>query len=98
MKCRNFIKFTAITPLALKGILFRSNVESTGDITSGISSEDKSPANLLCEYAENPLGVDVNKPRLTWKSASGKQGQKQKAYQILIASTEERLASNTCDV
>ena len=27
--------------------------------------------NLRCEYRDNPLGIDVAKPRLSWKIAAG---------------------------
>ena len=52
--------------------------------------------NLRCEYLENPLGIDVAKPRLSWVSEAGSQksevrGQRQTAYQVLVASSEEHL-------
>ncbi len=31
------------------------------------------PANLRCEYLDNPLGIDVLKPRLSWQLAEGGQ-------------------------
>ncbi len=53
---------------------------------------------LRCEYAENPLGVDVPKPRLFWKLESGTRGQRQSAYQILAASSAELLARDDADL
>ena len=38
--------------------------------------------NLRCEYAENPMGIDISHPRLSWQLESDQQGAKQTAYQI----------------
>src|SRR5690348_9599398 len=37
---------------------------------------------LRCEYADDPLGVDVSNPRLFWKLDSHTRGQRQTAYEI----------------
>jgi alpha-L-rhamnosidase len=58
------------------------------------------PANLLCEYLENPLGIDETLPRLSWelRATSAKaQGLKQSAYRILVASSPELLAQGKGD-
>ncbi len=52
---------------------------------------------LTCEYAVNPLGVDVPKPRFSWVLESDQRGQMQSAYQILVASSEEQLNADTGD-
>jgi len=54
--------------------------------------------NLRCEYLENPLGIDVAKPRLSWVLEDDKRGQKQTAYQILVASSPEILAKDQGDL
>ncbi|MFV2067569.1 MAG: alpha-L-rhamnosidase N-terminal domain-containing protein, partial [Pirellulales bacterium] len=51
-----------------------------------------------CEYLTNPLGIDSRRPRLTWELQSDETGQKQTAYRILVASTEEKLARNEADL
>lgn len=53
---------------------------------------------LRCEYRANPLGVDVKRPRLSWKLQSQQRGQKQSAYQILVAGDRESLAGNRGDL
>jgi hypothetical protein len=55
-------------------------------------------ADLRCDYAVNPLGVDSANPRLFWKLASGSHGQRQTAYQILAASSEKNLARDDGDL
>jgi len=46
---------------------------------------------LRCEYSLNPLGIDEINPQLSWILDSSERGQKQTAYQILVASSEEKL-------
>jgi alpha-L-rhamnosidase len=53
---------------------------------------------LRCEYAENPLGVDVPHPRLFWRLDSQTRGQRQSAYQVLAASSTELLAQDKADL
>ena len=67
--------------------------------TTGASAVDLT--NLRCEYLVNPMGIDVVKPRLSWVIGERGQetgdrgqnaevrGQKQTAYQVLVASTPE---------
>jgi hypothetical protein len=59
--------------------------------------------NLRCEYRENPLGIDVAKPRLSWviedqDPRSEVRGLKQTAYQVLVASSEGLLAKDQGDL
>ena len=46
---------------------------------------------LRCEYQDNPLGIDVVQPRLSWKLASAQRGVAQSAYQIRVTETSEAL-------
>src|SRR5512136_1697946 len=46
-----------------------------------------SPICLSCEYLSNPLGVDVRRPRLSWKAGAAQRGARQTAYQIRVAET-----------
>ena len=56
------------------------------------------PAKLRCDYLENPLGIDSRTPRFSWQSDSRTRNWKQGAYQILVASSVERLKSGQADV
>lgn len=42
------------------------------------------PQRLLCEYFRNPIGLDIQKPRLSWQVRSEKRGARQTAYQIVV--------------
>jgi alpha-L-rhamnosidase len=53
---------------------------------------------LRCEYLENPLGIDVTKPRLNWLMRSDERGQRQTAYQILVAGSRELLEQDRGDL
>ncbi|HYZ29230.1 MAG TPA: family 78 glycoside hydrolase catalytic domain, partial [Thermoleophilaceae bacterium] len=53
---------------------------------------------LTVEHRHNPLGVDAPAPRFGWQMASTEHGQRQTAYQVLVASSQERLAPNAADV
>lgn len=53
---------------------------------------------LFTDYADNPLGVDVPRPRLAWLLESGLRSQTQSAYQLLVASSESMLARDQADV
>lgn len=53
---------------------------------------------LQCEYLTNPLGLDVRQPRFSWQIESVVQGAGQSAYQIIVASSPEKLAKFEGDV
>jgi alpha-L-rhamnosidase len=64
---------------------------------------DKVVEDLRCEYLVDPLGIDIRSPRLSWTFRVGNptvqdRGQKQTAYRILVASSEESLARGEGDL
>jgi alpha-L-rhamnosidase len=59
------------------------------------------PKDLRCEYLKDPLGIDVVRPRLSWKLQSANpaaRGELQAAYQLQAASTRAGLASAKPDL
>jgi len=48
---------------------------------AGIKNEVKE---LVCEYHTNPLGIDIQKPRLSWQIVSADQNVLQTAYEIKV--------------
>jgi len=56
------------------------------------------PIRLRCEYLENPVGVDVAAPHLSWQSDSSERNWSQSAYEILVASNDESLRSGKADI
>jgi alpha-L-rhamnosidase len=56
------------------------------------------PAQLRCEYLQNPLGIDIERPSLSWRSDNTEQNWRQSAYEILVASRPELLRTAKTDV
>ena len=54
--------------------------------------------NLRCEYASNPLGIEVTSPRFSWQIAHPERGQLQSAHQVLVTSNESNLDNDTGDM
>ncbi|MBV4357651.1 alpha-L-rhamnosidase [Pinibacter aurantiacus] len=53
--------------------------------------------NLRCEMLQNPQGIDVVHPRLSWE-ISDTRNSVQTAYQILVSSSQKKLDANDGDV
>ena len=58
----------------------------------------KAPANLRCEYDQNPVGIDVAAPRLSWEVNDARRGAVQAAYQILVSHTPDPAKAVTADL
>jgi len=60
--------------------------------------------NLRCEGLVAPLGVDIERPQLSWMMSEGEdpskviRNQRQTAYQVLVASSVEKLAAGEGDL
>jgi alpha-L-rhamnosidase len=53
---------------------------------------------LKCEYASNPVGLDIQAPRLSWRIESGQRGVIQASYQVIVSSSLEKLSQSIADV
>ena len=53
---------------------------------------------LRAEYRVDPLGIDEPAPRLSWLLESDVRGERQTAWQVLVASTPEKLAAGAGDL
>ena len=53
---------------------------------------------LLCEYAGNPINVDVARPRFSWVVTSGERGQCQTACRVMVSTTLEGLTGGRPDM
>ena len=49
------------------------------------------PVHLRCDSLDNPIGIDSPAPRLSWQSDNTERNWRQSAYQILVATSAERL-------
>jgi alpha-L-rhamnosidase len=52
---------------------------------------------LRCELRDDPQGIDVTLPRLSWEITGSQRRIMQTAYQVLVASSPEKLAANEAD-
>lgn len=53
---------------------------------------------LRCEYLTAPEGIDATTARLSWELVSPQRGARQTAWQVLVASSPERLARGEGDL
>ena len=55
-------------------------------------------SDLRCEFRRDPVGLDVETPRLSWVFNSARRGERQTAYQVLAASSPKLVAKNQGDL
>ena len=75
-----------------------ANILRPATLALGVAAGALEPFELRCEYATNPLGVDVRAPRLSWALRSDQPSDRPTAYQILVASSPELLAREIGDL
>lgn len=63
-------------------------------VSNGQISVDK----LTVERTQNSLTINPNQVRFSWQLASAKENVNQKSYQILVASSAEKLKQNQADI
>src|ERR1700730_7505584 len=68
----------------LSGTLPATSAAGTPDATLDVIA-------LRTEYKENPLGIDIRKPRLSWQIQSDRRGILQSAYQVQVGRNERDL-------
>src|SRR5947207_1277965 len=56
------------------------------------------PMELRCDYQVNPLGLDVRRPRLSWKFLATGRAVRQSGYQVIAGSSAEMVAGNRGDL
>jgi alpha-L-rhamnosidase len=54
--------------------------------------------NLRCELLHDPLGIDVTAPRLSWEINSTQRNVMQQAYQVIVASSLQKLNADNGDL
>jgi alpha-L-rhamnosidase len=83
-----------ITPLRLNLLLLGFILLGSASPTNSLAHTSAVKLEVLAlrtEYRDNPLGIDVRKPRLSWQIQSDRRGILQSAYQIQVARTERDL-------
>ena len=74
--------------------------DATASFTTGSAPNNppNAPASPLCEGVTNPSGVTDPTPEFSWTFSDPDGGDTQGAYQLLVASTSENLASGIGDM
>jgi hypothetical protein len=75
------------------GMAPHAGVEQGEAVACGIH-----PSYLRCEYRVDPLGIDVVHPRLSWVLESDERDQAQTGYQILVATSVDKLSPADADL
>lgn len=72
-----------------------------GNMPVDVPSPSLKVVSLSCEDGVNPLGIDVARPRLSWTLQAtkvGARGLRQSAYQILVATSPDKLRGQDGDL
>ncbi len=58
----------------------------SGGVTTFAAEDNIDVVNLLVDYTETPLGIDVEKPTFSWQmiAPEGERGYSQSAYQLVV--------------
>jgi len=82
-----------------KLILFFISLLAIGNSHSQSNSlEALSVHETRVEYLENPQGIDIEKPRFSWTLKGGGRNRLQTAYQLIVASSMEKLSNRQGDI
>jgi len=61
------------------------------------SAGPQAPTALRCEYLDNPMGIDVPKPRFFWVLEHAERGQVQSASQVIVSTDPKAAAGDIWD-
>jgi alpha-L-rhamnosidase len=62
------------------------------------AQSDREIYDLQCEYLVNPIGLDAESPRFTWKIADKSEGARQSAYRILVGRDSVKVSKGLGDI
>lgn len=74
-----------VAPAGMAAVLLILSTGCTQPKTSAAVERWGAPIELRCEYGENPLGIDVRSPRLSWEVNDARRGAVQTAYHIVVS-------------
>lgn len=76
---------------------FSTPLTATPALSAPEGAGPLAPTALRCEYLENPMGVDVPKPRFFWVVEHPERGQVQSAYQVIVSTDPKAAAGDIWD-
>lgn len=65
---------------------------------TSLTADYTNVTSLLCDWRENPMGLDEKNPHLSWKMDSTVRGQKQTGARIVVSSSLDNLKNGNFDV
>lgn len=86
------------TALGAVPVAMAGGTAGAGPASAAPAGDRDTVEGLTVEHRTDPLGVDAPRPRFGWRTASATRGRRQTAYQILVASTPDRLTAGHADV
>ncbi|MBS1598067.1 MAG: family 78 glycoside hydrolase catalytic domain [Bacteroidetes bacterium] len=54
--------------------------------------------NMLCEYSNNPLGIDISRPRFSWELLSVARNQSQSGFELIVSSSLKNIQQGSGDI
>jgi len=66
--------------------------------SNGLAFQSNAPGHLQCEGMQEPLGIDITAPRLSWQLRDSRRGARQTGYEVRVASSAESLAEDHPDI
>jgi len=88
-----FLAFALLAALAA----FSAPLTATPALSAPEGADPLAPTALRCEYLDNPMGVDVPKPRFFWVVEHPERGQVQSAYQVIVSTDPKAAAGDIWD-
>src|SRR4051812_22099760 len=69
-----------------------------GKVGEEMNAAELRVTGLRTEYQDNPLGIDVETPRFSWRICSNERAVTQSAYRLRVATDAEALAAERATV
>lgn len=97
---RDFLRIVASTSASAVALASLRPAQARGESRPASTAPGKlaAPVGLLVNGVSNPLAIDRDAVRFTWRQADAERGAAQTAYRILVATSRERLAQGKGDV
>src|SRR6476659_6101193 len=90
---------TRVGQVSCGSLLRRLGLMAAGCIVLvAISGAQSKPEKLQCESLTEPLGMDTEHPILSWQLRDPRDGARQTAYQIEVASSPQNLTTGKADI
>ncbi|PFO06740.1 alpha-L-rhamnosidase [Bacillus sp. AFS076308] len=89
---------TLLIPTIISTSLPIQGAAAAGSSVAAQAINETKISDLRVEYRNNPIGIDIQKPRFSWEMLSNLRGQKQTAYQLLVATRPNKLTPESADI